>query len=298
MPQPEAPARSTVDHRIAAADGGHCVLVEVAPLGLPTAEVVLVPGMFTARGFWLSRKGIGLAAHLADAGMRCWILERRGMGAAAGQAECRLGLNEAERHDLPAAWAYVRQRSDAPAFIVGHSFGGVLAARALAGSLPPRACAGLVLFAAQCEVAKAPLHPPGSWLTGAIVALLGRLPARVAGLGPEDEPAAAIRDAIAWTTSARRDGEWLAGLAGLPVPQLAMAGAADRVDPPDGCGRFARRLAGTDARFELLGRAGGWGEDYDHAGMVVSTTARAEVWPFVAHWLARQAARRPTPPTS
>lgn len=298
MSQPEACVRSTVDHHVVATDGGHCVLVEVPPLDPPVAEVVMIPGMFTARGFWLSRRGIGLAAHLADAGMRCWILERRGMGAAAGRTEARLGLNEAECHDLPAAWAHVRKRSGAPAFIVGHSFGGVLAARALAGALPPRDCAGLVLFAAQCEVAKAPLHPPGAWLTGAIVTLLGRLPARVAGLGPEDEPAAAVRDAIAWTTSARRGGEWLAGLSGLPVPQLAMAGAGDRVDPPSGCERFARRLASTDARFELLGRAGGWGEDYDHAGMVVSTTARTEVWPFVAHWLARRAARQPTPPTS
>lgn len=285
---------TTHDHRLRSPDGGECVLVEVPTTGAPAGEVLLVPGMFTARGFWLSSRGIGLAAHLTQAGLRCWILERRGMGAARQQSQpARLGLNEVARFDLPTAFAHIQAQSTRPIFLVAHSFGGILAARALAGAIAADDCAGLVSFATQCEVGKTPLHPPGSWLTLAISASMGRLPARMAGLGPEDEPRAATQDAVRWTSTARRGAHWLNELRGLPLPQLALAGAGDTTDPAEGCARFARRLAGQHAHYELLARSRGWAEDYDHAGMVVSRNARAEVWPYVADWLcARLPARR------
>lgn len=286
MPESSLSVSPTRDHCLHGADGGHCALVEVPTVDTPVGEVLLVPGMFTARGFWLSPRGIGLAAHLSEAGFRCWILERRGTGAARRQhASVRTGMSQAIRHDLPAAFAHIRAQSGGAIFIVAHSFGGILAARALAGPIPARECAGLVTFATQCEAGKAPLRPPGSWLTLAIAAMLGHLPARLAGLGPEDEPRAAMQDAVRWTTSARRGAPWLNALRALALPQLALAGAGDTIDPPEGCARFARRLAAQDAHYELLSRDRGWAEDYDHAGMVVSRNARDEVWPYVTDWL-------------
>lgn len=281
------------EHRLRSADDGVCVLVEVGS-EQADAEILLIPGMFTARGFWLSPRGVGLAAHLAAAGMRCWILERRGIGAAREQNEdVRLGMSQAARHDVPTAFAHIRGCSARPLFLVAHSFGGILAARALAGPIAARDCAGLVNFATQCEAGKSALHPPGSWLTLAISMARGHLPARMAGLGPEDEPRAAMQDAVRWTTSARRGAPWLNTLRALPVSQLALAGAGDTTDPPEGCARFARRLASQDAHFELLARSRGWAEDYDHAGMIVSRNARAEVWPYVTEWLRRRIPAQP-----
>lgn len=289
MPDASQQAPRTRDHPLTAADDGRCVLVEIGAEAEATAEVLMVPGMFTARGFWLSTHGVGLAAHLQKAGMRCWILERRGIGAARQTVgDARLGMSQAARHDLPRAFAHIRAQSAQPIFIVAHSFGGILAARALAGPIDARDCAGLISFATQCEAGKSALHPPGSWLTLAISASLGHLPARLAGLGPEDEPRAAMQDAVRWTTTARRGAPWLDSLRALPLPQLALAGAGDTTDPPEGCARFARRLAAHDAHFELLARSRGWAEDYDHAGMVVSRNARAEVWPYVTDWLRRK----------
>lgn len=287
MPDASHDTLPTRDHSLRSADDGICALVEFGS-ERADAEVLLIPGMFTARSFWLSPRGVGLAAHLAASGLRCWILERRGIGAARQQkAGVRPGMSQAARHDLPTAFAHIRSRSERPIFLVAHSFGGILAARALAGPIAASDCAGLVSFATQCETGKSALHPPGSWLTLAISTALGRLPARLAGLGPEDEPLAAMQDAVRWTTSARRGAPWLDSLRGLPLPQLAIAGASDTTDPPEGCARFARRLAASDAHFELLARSRGWAEDYDHAGMVVSRNARTEVWPYVTEWLRR-----------
>lgn len=293
MPDASHDTLRTREHLLRSADCGVCALVEVGSEAAD-AEVLMIPGMFTARSFWLSPRGVGLAAHLATAGLRCWILERRGIGAARQQqAGVRPGMNQAARHDLPAAFGHIRSRSGRPVFLVAHSFGGILAARALADPLAAGDCAGLVSFATQCETGKSALHPPGSWLTLAISTARGHLPARLAGLGPEDEPRAAVQDAVRWTTSARRGARWLDSLRGLPVPQLALAGGGDTIDPPEGCARFARRLAASDAHFELLARSRGWAEDYDHAGMVVSRNARTEVWPYVTAWLRRRIPARP-----
>lgn len=274
-------------HLIPAADGGHAALhcLEAAA-GAARADVLMLPGMFTDRTFWLSQRGIGLAAHLAAAGLRCWLFERRGIGAAASAPQAaRLGMQEALHQDLPAVWRFLDTRSTLPRFLIGHSFGGVLAARALANTLPQEDCAGAVLFATQCEVGKAPLHPPASWLTTALIRLLGRLPARLAGLGPVDEPAAAAIDAIAWTSAAQRDGRWLEELRHIHVPVIGIASHGDTVDPASGCETFLARFSSSDRSWTLLGEATGWAEDYSHAGMVVSRNARDEVWPHVRDWL-------------
>ncbi|MCH8503106.1 MAG: alpha/beta hydrolase [Ectothiorhodospiraceae bacterium] len=181
--------------------------------GLP--PVVYLPGMFTGRGFWLSPKGIGLAAHLAKAGFPGIIVERREQGCGA-----RPGLEEHLQHDLPLVQQRVEARWRRPAVCVGHSFGGVLAARAVAGPLDMDRVAGLVLFAAQFEVGKRPLHPPLSWLTAATARLLDRFPARRLGLGPQDEPVAAMLDAIRLVTRGRRHPELGQALSRITVPAL------------------------------------------------------------------------------
>lgn len=273
-------------HAVIADDGGESRLYRVAPAtGSPRARVLMLPGMFTARHFWLSPQGVGLAAHLAERGLECWLHERRGMGRAP-RAATRSGLVETLHQDLPAVQRHLQALSPAlPLFVLGHSFGGVLAARALAESLDADAVAGLVTLAAQCEVGKRPLRAPIGWGTMLAARLLGRLPARLAGLGPEDEPADAAVDAVRWTSAAHGGGGWLPVLARVRVPVLAIASAGDSVDPAEGCERFYQRYASADRSWTLLSVANGWAEDYSHAGMVVSRRARGEVWPHIGDWI-------------
>jgi predicted alpha/beta hydrolase len=266
-------------------DGGETRLFRVATSGTPRARVLMLPGMFTARHFWLSPKGVGLAAYLAEQGLECWLFERRGLGEAP-KASTRSGMAEACYVDLPAVQRLIAGQPGAPPlFIVGHSFGGVLGARALAESLDADGVAGLVLFAAQCETGKNALRPPGGWLVIALSKLLGRLPAKMAGLGPEDEPADAAIDAVRWTTAAQRNGRWLEVMRGITTPVLAIASAGDSVDPAEGCERLYARFASVDRSWTLLSKANGWAEDYSHPGMIVSRAAREEVWPHVGDWI-------------
>lgn len=273
------------DETLTGNDGGAFRIVQVATRAdNPGPPVILLHGMFTDRRFWLSGKGIGLAAFLAEQGHPAFIVQRRGLGDSPAISQ-RCGLEEHLRYDLPAVQAYVSARFNEPAFWIGHSFGGLMAARGVAKTLDAQV-AGLVLLASQYEIGKRMLDWPGQLGTRAITRLLGRLPARAAGLGPVDEPPAVVLDACNWVARGRRSPELAAELARIQAPILALSGAADRVDPAAGCRRFIEPMASTDKTFLVAGRDQGFECDYDHPGIVVSKPAQREIWPRIGTWLA------------
>lgn len=266
---------------LTAPDGGRLrvTVLETRP-DAARSPVVYLPGMFSTRAFWRSDRGVGLAAHLADQGHPGLIVERR-----ARDCGARPGLEEHLRHDLPLAQAVVEQRWGRPAFWMGHSFGGVLAARACAEALDAARVRGLVLFAAQFEVGKQPLHPPMSWLVLLMARALGRFPARRLGLGPKDEPPAAMADAARMVTEGRRRPALRRALRRITAPVLAISGMADEVDPTPGCRRFIEHFASEDSHFVAAGREQGFRNDFGHPDIVASKAAAAEIWPLVTAWI-------------
>ncbi|GAB3671303.1 alpha/beta fold hydrolase [Salinisphaera aquimarina] len=279
------PALQVATETLDADDGGRVALTRVTVADVAVrAPVVLVPGMFTGRRFWLSDKQVGLAGWLARRGYPAFIVQRRGLSDSPA-CEARAGLLEHVKFDLPAVQRAVSGAHDQPAFWIGHSFGGVMSALACARYLDRSRIRGLVLFASQFEVGKRMLDWPANVLTRGLARLLGYFPARAAGLGPENEPVAALMDATHWVATGRRDDYLCETLARIDTPVLALSGAADRVDPSSGCERFIGHFKSDDKRFVRAGRASGYSEDFDHPGIVISKTAQAEIWPQVADWL-------------
>lgn len=277
-----------------AADGGRFAVTRVEPGEPARGTVVCLPGMFSNRRFWLSDRGVGLAAHLAAAGFAAYLVEHRQLGASPRPAGARAGLDEHVRHDLPLVQSIVAEERPGPVFWMGHSFGGVMAARAAATSLDAEAVAGLVLFATQFEVGKTPLSFPTNLLMRALAYGLGRFPGRRLGLGPEDEPPAAFADAARWVARGRRRPEFRQTLAKITAPTLAVVGAGDTIDPPAGCERFIGHFAATDKTFVRAGVETGYSTDYDHPGIVVGKRARGEIWPLVTEWLKERVVRKLT----
>lgn len=277
---------------LTASDGGQVAVTSVQAEGVETiAPLVFLPGSFTGRKFWLSDKGIGLSVFLAERGYPAWIVERRGMAGSptSGRRKPRPGVTEHIQFDLPKLQKLVKAATGKAAFWIGHSFGGVLAVRAAAESLDQNELAGLVLFATQFDVGKVWMTPPRSWLPMAIAQVKGDFPGPWAGIGPEDEPAAAIMDNMRWLPKARRDPSKTAGFASISCPVLAIASEGDVVDPAAGCKMMLDRLGSEDKTWLLLGKAQGHAEDYSHAGMVISKPAQQEVWPLLAQWLDEKA---------
>jgi oxygen-independent coproporphyrinogen-3 oxidase len=257
--------------------------------------ILLTPGTFSSRQFWLGAKRQGFGYRLADAGFDTWILEPRGHGAS--ERPSGWTMDDWIRCDAPAAVATVLDASGHDELVwVGHSAGGVVGA-AFAGSGDPLASRlrGLVLLGAPGPAGLRGSRRFGAWATflagGAVP--LARWPGWAFGLGPEREPGRLLRDWMWWNlsghwrSSAGRD--YLHALRETRVPVLAVAGAGDRfLAPPPAVHDLLNRFGSTDRCLIVAGREHGFSVDHDHASLVIGRAAREEIWPQVIDWISRR----------
>ena len=279
--------RSVRHEDVVAADGTRLALYRV---GDPAATpVVLMPGTFSNHTFWLGTRGHGMAWALAGAGYEAVVLDPRGHGGSERQDGRDWTFEDWGRLDVPAA-VEAATRDSGKALLVGHSAGGAAMLIALAGEpeLTDRV-AGLVALATPVPWLQR-WRRLGAWTIRAVSRLLGRFPARVLGLGPEDELPGVMAQWMTWNLR----GEWIGddatdyvrALGEVGVPILAVSGAGDTVfAPPDACRGLMDMLGSDDATYILAGRDTGFSEDFDHPGIVISKPAHDEVWPLVIDWL-------------
>ncbi|WP_232022041.1 SRPBCC family protein [Mycobacterium basiliense] len=271
-------------------DGGRFRVTRIgAGHGVP---VVLIPGTFDNRRLYLWPGGGGLAEMLAAAGFDAWIVERRGTGGVALSAQTRAGWAEMVRVDLPAAQRLINAETGRSAFWIGHSFGGAALARAAAETLQASQVEGLVLVNAALDI---PLLA-NRMVVAAVTARLwgGVFPARRFRLGPEDEPVAALEDAVLWGATERAQGQIAAKLNTLDVPILALTSPRDAIAPATRCHRLARSFAGSDRRIQSAARRHGFARNHSHESPLLHPGAAADVFAFVRDWLtARSGATRP-----
>ncbi|EDY86494.1 esterase/lipase/thioesterase family protein [gamma proteobacterium HTCC5015] len=261
----------------------------------PNTPVVMLPGMFSNRRFWLSDKGIGFAAALSAAGFDCWMMERRGLGESGKEGYLKAGLGQCTKYDLPAVQGLVQAHNEQPAFWVGHSFGGVLIAGSLArGALNGEHVAGLVNFSSQLTVGKPFLNWPLSTSIYASTKVLKHFPSKLLKMGPENEPPQTMRDCVRLVKSAKshKKPNYWTGFDHITAPVLAFGSVGDTVDPAEGCRELMVRMNSSDAKFVLLGKAHGHRQDYDHVGMVISKDAQQEVWPMIIQWMTDRSGKK------
>ena len=99
-------------------------------------------------------------------------------------------------------------------------------------------------------------------------------------------PAALIADLERWHsegTPTARDGlDYLAAIGSMRTPALLVAGASDPFAPPEDVLPAVEPLG---ASYRMLSRVNGHGEEFGHAGMLISRRARRGVDPVVTAWL-------------
>jgi predicted alpha/beta hydrolase len=274
--------------RIHTRDG---VALAVHRLGDPAATpVILAPGTFSNWSFWLGTRGTGFARYLARRGFEAWVVDFRGHGQSQRPAPGQdWNFDDWGRFDLPAVVAEVMRTGRRP-LLVGHSAGGASALAAVAGDAQVRAAVAAIVVLAT------PLPWLQRWRRLAAHALrlasrhLSAFPARLLGLGPEDELPGVMAQWMGWNLSGRwtgRDGtDYAAALRAVDLPLLFLAGAGDsRFAPPDACRGLFELIGSTDHLFLLAGLETGFSRDFGHVDLVVSREARAEVWPLLADWL-------------
>ena len=293
---PDEPDRTAVETVSVRTDDG--VRLAVHRLGPSDGTpVIMLPGTFSNHTFWLGTRDRGFAWALAEHGYRALVLDPRGHGAS--QRGNGWTFDDWARRDVPA----VLRHAGSPAFLVGHSGGGAAALIALAVEPGLRGLArGVVVLATPLPWLQ-PWQKPLAWAIRTLSLLLGRFPARVLGLGPEDELPGVMAQWMPWNMDGRWRGDdgtdYVERIGELDVPVLGLAGAGDRLQsPPPATRALVELLDTTDRTFEVCGRDTGYGEDFDHAGLVVSRAAADTVWPRIIRWLdARDEGPRGLPAT-
>jgi pimeloyl-ACP methyl ester carboxylesterase len=282
-------------YRIRTADGAEIAVSRIRPRGDGAFPypVILVHGTYCTRSFWVSSKGIGMGVFLADQGFDVWIPELRGHGLSPkGDSFSRMTAEDQIRYDLPAIQEYVFDDTEASAFWIGHSFGGLymIAAMSMKWLMHERV-KGMATFGSQISLGDRYLKiPPVAWSIRLLMKAMGHLPAPKLGLGPEIEPAGVILETVRWK---KLFGKWTDsegkpywdGIKEIEVPVMTFAAAKDKNDPAEGCKIIHDLYGSRDKIFIILGRNYRFSKDYDHVGMIVSKEAQAEVWPDVAGWM-------------
>lgn len=254
--------------------------------------LVMVHGMFSNHKFWLSDKGVGLAAHLANQGFDCYLVDRRGMGDSVPFDLKNISLVQFIEQDLAQIQQFVGARHSSAAIWLAHSFGGVQITSALArGFLAAEQIAGLVFFSSQLTVGKWLLNRPLDLLTEIAMAVHKDFPAKKFKMGNENESKTVMRDCVRLVSFAKQKASpnFWTGFDKITMPMLSFGSVGDTVDHYTGCQFLLEKTASRDKQFVLLGRKQGFLQDYSHAGQVVSKDAIAEIWPKVTDWLVAHA---------
>ncbi|MFV3306096.1 alpha/beta fold hydrolase [Pseudomonas sp. NY15181] len=292
--RPDTPGPATAPQHagpelIRTADGVALALRRLGPSdGVP---VVLTHGTYSNH-----RSCMGLANHLAGGGFSCWVFDWRGHGDS-GRNDFRHSFDDVAEQDVPAILDAVRQRSGHSAlFWIGHSGGGLIASMWAARNpeLAREKLRGLVLLGSQATAAGASLRHRLTIQAFDWMLRWRRIsPGRPKNVGPEAESARLMRQWCQWNLRRRFDSlsgfDYLAGLGGVELPVLGVAGSGDRfIAPLAGCEALVAAFGGMDAKLELFGAGQGHREDYSHNRLLLSRNASHEIWPRIAEWLGQR----------
>ncbi|MGH7448716.1 MAG: alpha/beta fold hydrolase [Longimicrobiales bacterium] len=261
------------------------------------SPIILAPGTFSNWSFWLGTRGTGFARELASRGFEAWVMDFRGHGRsqrpAPGQ---RWNFDDWGRLDLPAVIREVKAEGRTP-LLVGHSAGGASILAALAGTveLEPHVAAAAIIATPLPWLPR--WRRAAAWSMRFAARHMNTFPARVLGLGPEDELSGVMEQWMDWNIRGHwigRDGtDYSAALGRLRLPLLFLAGSGDRrFAPPDACQGLFDLTGSPDSVDRLYieaGRQTGFSCDYGHVELIVSREARQEIWPLLADWLAAHA---------
>jgi polyhydroxyalkanoate synthase len=294
--------------------------------GIDSDPVILVHGLGSNNRTLALDEEFGVAQYLARRGFDCWAVDLRGRGASDVPAS-NWTFDAYAKQDLPATIEYILEKTGRPALHwVGHSMGGMLYF-ALAGALEydnqiasgtalaspidfpePRLVEriGSILhglpFATRVKTSKAVVQVLLSGLRLAPRAIVEYLynPANV----DPDVLVRAANQAFAGTSSkvmtqfpewfvkdqwmdTRRRIDYRAGIRTIDVPTQVIAGAVDRLSPPQHVKSGYEDLETSEKRFIIAGEISGYRHDYSHIDLLFGKRVRGEIFPLVADWVRR-----------
>lgn len=265
----------------------------------------------------------GVAQYLNRRGFDCWAVDLRGRGAS--DIPSHWMFDDYAKNDLPASINYILRKSQSSKLHwVGHSMGGMLF-YALAGALDYQdSIASAVTLGSPVDFPEpsilyrlaAIFHalPFGTKLktpkaiTSALGTVYDLIPDSLHSFlyNPNNVNKHALIK-VALTISAGTSSKvltqfphWFAndqwmdsdqridyrgGVSTVGVPSLVIAGAVDKISPPDLIESGYEDLKSRKKKFIRAGKTSGYQRNYSHIDLVFGKRARKEIFPLISDWL-------------
>ncbi len=266
-------------------DGVALSLDRLAAVGPRRGVVVCLHAMMTDGRYFGARRGNGLAAALADAGLDVIVADWRGHGDSRPPDPRRDDwcFDDYVDFDLPAvltAAAEASRCSIGELCVLGHSLGGLVAAASLATARIPRIRMLALVAAGVWLRPDGPRRRLAMAAYGGITRLVGYAPIRALRAGSCDEPRGYVAQLTGWARTGRwtsqRGTDYLAALRDIDVPTVSLVGARDWMCSVKDAAEITGRIA-TAAPMRIVGRAYSDAIDANHFGLVTREEL-APVW--------------------
>ena len=214
--------------------------------------VLLVPGHFCPRSFWIPAQRNGFADELATIGLQPFVI------VPTMTPSIRLSRKSSDWafRIIPSALSFIAEQSDIPAHALGYSAGGAYLLAAQALQTLPAPCRSITLIGTQLESGQ----PGETRFAQELLSALGRLSVQLNGgwLGyPESHNTAAELSEYVKAKASRETKGPLAALVKpnsvkLSIPLLALTSLADRVAPLEGCRDLFQRIETPTKTFDVI----------------------------------------------
>ena len=275
-------------------------LRRLLPLNSSVRPVLMLHGAIENGRIFYSHSGKGLGCFLADQGFSVYCADFAGRGQSKPSLAQGLQQNQQQMitRDIPALIKHVYQLHQQPIVLIAHSWGGVVAAAAMARFPELGAMvAAKVWFGSKRGISVNSLERKLKidWVWNRLAPWLsqkaGYFPARKWKLGADDEPAAFLKDTVSWIkgapfTDLTDNFDYARASAQMNWPPVwHFAAKNDRLlGHPDDVRAFVNETA-PHARFSLLSKANGNRQDYDHISMLTHPDATRDHFCQLRDWL-------------
>ena len=236
---------------------------------------------------------VGIVEYLVEKGCHCWVLEWPEHGASS-KTDVPYDFETIGRNDFKQAIDYVLNITCCnQADIVAHSGGGICSVIFLIYHRLYREKIGRMCFLATQSYAavQGPISRFKIWLGKIMMLARGKSDGKFTG-SPHDEKVPLMGQWFQWNLNRVFTGE--NGLDFIPLmndiknPVLLLAGEGDTfIAPYKACKSFYDNLGGGENKIIHCGTSTGYLENYTHGRIVLSSSARKEIYPMIGDWISR-----------
>ncbi len=274
-------------HHIKTSDNENIALWKLSPINDLKKHIFLTHGAFSNR-----KTFTGITTFLCERGYTCWIMEWRNHGESSKSTK-KFNLETVANYDMQSTFQYLFKTIKLDRIdCIAHSGGGIALTMFLIHNPTYKSKINTIsLFAVQAFGAGTKFENKAKLRLGKyLAAMLGRIPAKIAGSVENSESYYTIKQWFNWNLNNNFIGEndinYLEKMQTIKIPIYSICCRGDKLlAPKKGCEQYLNAFKNNENRLYFCSTDTGSLEDYNHSRVILSQNAKRELYPLVLKWI-------------